>query len=434
LFRSANVGIADNTVDQITRRHNELVLERNRILKNSSEINPIVVNLTNQINALKQNLKESLSNIKNSNQITLSNLYEENEKIRSQIFSTPRKTREFRDVKRQQDIKEALYLYLLQKREESAISFGVSSPNAKIVDPAYASPIPVKPKKALIMLAALIFGLAVPIGLIYVFHLLDFKVHSIEDVKRVVDLPYIGDIPKTKSSGAGIVKKTDYSPKAEAFRMIRTNLEFFLHHVKNRGRVIFITSTTSKEGKSHTSLNLAASLSFADKKTLIIESDIRVPKLSKYLHVKNDTGLTNFITDTSLSVEDVIFKADEKNENLFVLPSGSIPPNPAELLLSDRVDILFKSVIKDFDYIIVDTAAVGLVTDTLLLTKYADLFIYVVKAGYLDKRRLDVLETMHKDKKLPNLTVLINNMVHKKGYGYGYGKEKSARKKGFIKL
>ena len=417
----ANVGIADNTVDQITRRHNDLVLERNRILKNSSEINPIVVNLTNQINSLKQNLQQSLNNIKDSNQITLSNLNEEGSRIRSQIFSTPRKEREFRDVKRQQDIKEALYLYLLQKREESAISYGVSSPNAKIVDPAYASGIPVKPKKILIMLAALVFGIAIPIGLIYLFNLLDFKIHSVEDVKKVVDVPHIGDIPKAKSKNDGIIKSVDYSAKAEAFRMVRTNLDFFLHDVKNRGKVIFVTSTTSKEGKSHTSINLAASLSYSNNKVLIIESDIRVPSSSKYLDVRNDIGLTNFITDTALNPKDVIQQADSKNENLFILPSGTIPPNPSELLLSDRVETLFDAVKKDFDYIVVDTAAVGLVTDTLLLTKFSDLFIYVVRAGYLDKRKLHVLETMVADKKLPNLTVLVNNLAHKKGYGYGYG-------------
>lgn len=416
----ANIGIIDGSIDVITRQHNELVLQRNRILKNSSEINPIVVNLTNQINALKQNLQQNLNNVKASNEIKLDNLYAESARINSQIYSAPRKEREFRDVKRQQDIKEALYLYLLQKREESAISYGVSSPNAKIVDEAFASPIPVKPKKSLILLAAMVFGISIPIGLIYLMSLLDFKVHSFEDIKDLTDVPHLGDIPKSIAK-KGIIEKVDYSPRAEAFRMIRTNLDFFLHKVHNRGKVIFVTSTTSKEGKSFTSINLAASLSYSGKKTLIIETDIRVPNASRYLNVKNEIGVTNFITDESLSFDKIIFQVDKSNDFLFVIPSGTIPPNPAELLMSNRVEELFEKASKNFDYIIVDTAAVGLVTDTLLLTKFADMFIYVVRAEYLDKRQLQILKSMYEDKKLPNMTVVVNNINHKKSYGYGYG-------------
>ena len=425
----ANIGINDNSVAQITKRHNELVLERNRILKSSSEINPTVVNLTNQIDALKDNLQQSLENIRTSSQITLDNLYAENARINSLIYSAPRKEREFTDIKRQQGIKEALYLYLLQKREESAITYGVSSPNAKIVDTAYASSKPVKPKPVLIFLAAFVFGLAIPILLIYLFNLLDFKVRSINDVKRVSDVPYIGDIPKSKRKSNMLVSEVDYSPKAEAFRMVRTNLDFMLHHVKDRGKIIFVTSTTSKEGKSHTCVNLATSLSYSGKKTLIIETDIRVPNASKYLKVKNNVGLTNYITDSNLTPKDVTVKVNDNNELLHVIPSGTIPPNPAELLMSDRMEKLFKEVEQEYDYILVDTAAVGLVTDTLLLTKFADLFIYVIKANYLDKRRLQIVKSMYEEKKLPHMTVLLNNVNHKKGYGYGYGYGKSPKKK-----
>jgi len=430
----ANIGIADGSVDQITKRHNELVLERNRILKNSSEINPTVINLNNQIDAIKSNLSESLNNIKSSSQITYNTLISENSRINSQIFSAPKKERQFRDIKRQQDIKEALYLYLLEKREESAISLGVSSSNAKIIDQAYSSVEPVAPKEVIIFLAAFLLGLGIPIGLIYLSNLMDSKVHTIKDIKRIVDIPYIGEIPKG-STKSRLISEIDYSPKAEAFRIVRTNLQFMLQGNKNTSKTIFVTSTTSTEGKSHTSINLALSLSYSKKDVLLIEADIRVPKTTTYLNLKNDIGLTNYISDHSLTPKDVIINVED-NDNLDIITAGAIPPNPSELLMSDRLQSLFDEVKSKYDYIIVDTAAVGLVTDSLLISKYADMFIYVVKANYLDKRQLFVAQDMYNEKRLPNMAILVNNVNFKKGlgYAYGYGANPSKNKKWWKKI
>ncbi|PNQ73019.1 tyrosine protein kinase [Hanstruepera neustonica] len=427
-----NIGINDNSIAQVTQRHNDLVLERNRILKNSSEKNPTVINLTNQINQLKNNLTQSLNSVKSSNEITYNSLIEENARISSRIYSAPIKERQFRDIKRQQDIKESLYLYLLEKREESAITHGVSSPNAKIVDKAYASSAPVAPKKTIILLAALILGFSFPIAIIYLLNLLDTKVHNINDVKKAIDVPFIGDIPRS-SKKKQLVSKVDYSPKAEAFRMVRTNIDFMLKSIEGRAKTIFVTSTTSKEGKSHTSINLALSLSFSEKKTLLIETDIRVPKATDYLNVKNEIGLTNYISDPKLTLKDIIVNLDG-NDYFDVIPSGVIPPNPAELLMSDRMQKLFKLVEKKYDYIIVDTAAVGLVTDTMLISSHADLFIYVIRANYLETRQLKLAETMYKEKRLPNMAVLLNNVNHKKGTGYGYGYGKNPNKKKWWKF
>jgi len=425
----ANIGIADGSVDQITKRHNELVLERNRILKNSSEINPTVVNLNNQINAIKSNLTESLNNIKSSSQITYNTLVSENSRINSQIFSAPKKERQFRDIKRQQDIKEALYLYLLEKREESAISLGVSSSNAKIIDKAYSSSEPVAPKKVIIFLVAFFLGLGIPIGLIYLLNLMDSKVHTIKDIKRIVDIPYIGEIPKSSKKNK-LISEIDYSPKAEAFRIVRTNLQFMLQGDKDTCKTIFVTSTTSGEGKSHSSINLALSLSYSKKKVLLIEADIRVPKTTTFLSFNHDIGLTNYISDSSLTTKDVIQNVEDNN-NLEIIIAGVIPPNPSELLMSERVQSLFDEVKPKYDYIIVDTAAVGLVTDSLLISKYADMFIYVIKANYLDKRQLFVAKSMYKEKRLPNMAVLVNSVNFKKGlgYAYGYGANPSKKKK-----
>ncbi len=425
----ADIGITDNSVAQITKSHNELVLQRDRILKNSTEKNPTVINLNNQINALKLNLNKSLENIQSANRITLNTLNREDARISSQIYSAPGKARQFRDVKRQQDIKESLYLYLLQKREETAIAQGMSSPNAKIVDTAYVNSIPVAPKRKFVYLTALLLGLAVPAGFIFVKDVLNTTIDNKAELEKVVSIPFLGDIPKSEKKNL-MIQKVDYTPKAEAFRIIRSNINFMLQKKAGDSKTIFITSTKAQEGKSHTSTNLAKSFSFSEKKVLLIETDIRVPRVNEYLKIKADKGLTNYISDPALSVSDVTYKMKD-NEFLDVIPSGAIPPNPAELLMSDRVTELFESAKKHYDYIIVDTAAVGLVTDTLLISDHADLFVYVVSANNIDKRELHIAQTLYQEKRLPNMTVLLNGTIKKKGYGYGYGNNPTRKKKRF---
>ena len=223
----ANVGITDNGVAQITKSHNELVLQRNRILKNSSEKNPVVVNLNNQISALKANLDQSLENIRSANQITLNALNQEDQRIRAQIYSAPTKERKFRDITRQQSIKESLYLYLLQKREETAITLGMTSPNAKIVDSAYATTIPVSPKKPVVLFGALVLGLLLPLTYLFLKDSLDTKIHNKKDLSKILNIPFIGDIPRS-SRKKRLISKVDYSPKAEAFRIVRSNIDFML--------------------------------------------------------------------------------------------------------------------------------------------------------------------------------------------------------------
>ena len=425
-----SMSLQDNSISSLTQKHNNLVMQRNKYLENSSEKNPVVVRLDAQIANLKQNLVTSLNNLKSTNQIKLDNLDKEENRISSQIFSAPKKQRQFRDLARQQDIKESVYIYLLQKREESAVSHGVTSPNAIIVDKAYASALPIWPKKEILFLGAFVLGLLIPLVTIYLMDLLDNKIRSKAGLTKELSIPFIGDVPKSSNKQV-FINKHDYSPKAESFRLIRTNINFMLSNVtKSKGKTIFVTSTTSKEGKSHTSLNLARSLSFSNKKVLIIETDIRVPKLNKYLGVKNKTGLglTNYIIDDKINFNDVI---NNVVENLDMISSGTIPPNPAELLMDDKLGVLFNAVKNKYDYIIVDTAAVGLVTDTLLISKYADMVIYVVRANYLDKRQLHVAQSMYDEKRLPNMVVLLNGVIHKRGYGYGYGESPKKKRKLF---
>lgn len=422
----ANMSFEDKSINETLKQHNELVLQRNRILKNSSEINPVVINLDEQINNLKQSLLTSLSNIESSNLIKLEALNKEDARISSKIYSAPKKERQFRDLNRQQNIKESLYLYLLQKREEAAIANGIASPNAAIVNDAHASELPVYPKRTLVLIAAIIVGLVIPAIVIYVHDFLDNKIHGVDTVKNLTTIPILGEIPKSKTKQT-VIKKVDYSPIAEAFRHIRTNIEFLLSGLpKNEGKVVFVTSTTSQEGKSYTTINLAKSLSFSNKKVLVIETDIRVPKANKYLKVDNKIGLSDYLVNDRLELSQVVNKI---SDNLYMMPSGTLPPNPAELLMSDKIKTLFENVRKHYDYIIVDTSAIGLVTDTLVIGKHADLFVYVVRANYLDKRQLRIAQTAYEEKRLPNMTILLNGVSAKKGYGYGYGYGSDSTKK-----
>ncbi len=419
----ANFGIADANVNQMTKSHNELVAQRDKLLKNSSEINPVVINLNNQINSLKVNLESSLENMKRTSEITLNNLYREDARIGGQLYTAPTKQRQLRDIERQQSIKESLYLYLLEKREESAIRLGMFSPKAKIIDTAYSTYSPVAPNKMITYLGALMMGLMIPIAFIYVQDLLDTKIYDKDDLTAVLKIPYIGDIPRT-SKKTKLISKVDYSPKAEAFRILRSNIDFMLKEQKNNAKKIFITSTRAQEGKSHTTTNLASSISFSEKKVLLIEMDIRVPTIINYFKEKptSQAGLSDFLADRDLQPDDVVINLDD-NAFLDIITCGTIPPNPSELLMNKRVEELFNYFEDKYDYIIVDAPAVGLVSDTLLVSKFADMFIYVVSANNIDKRHLTaVAQPLYEDKRLPKMTMLLNGTdFERKGYGYGYG-------------
>jgi capsular exopolysaccharide synthesis family protein len=428
----ANV-IGDSSTSQVINSHNELVAKRDRLLKSSSASNPMIIQLNNQINSLKQNLQGSLKTMKASSELTLGSLNRDRSRIRGQIYAAPTKQKAFTDIKRQQGIKESLYLYLLEKREESAIRLGMYSPSAKIIDRAFSTHMPVAPNKMMVYLASLLFGLGLPISLIFVSDLIDTKLYRKEDLINILDIPYIGDVPKT-SKKQKLVKKIDYSPKAEAFRLIRSNIDFMLKSIKGRSKKLFITSTKAQEGKSHTSSNLASSISFSEKSVLLIEMDIRVPKLLDYLGIneKPKKGLSDYLADSSIKPQEVVLKHPE-NKFLDIIPSGTIPPNPSELLMSDRVSELFKHFDSKYDYIIADTSAVGLVSDTLLIADLADMFVYVVSADKVDKRQLvHVANPLYNEKRLPNMTMLLNGVKSGKsgyGYGYGYGNNPNRKKK-----
>ena len=431
----ANLGFADESIGASTIAYNELILERDRILQSSSLLNPVIQNLNSQISKLKQSIVTSLKNLSATLTISLNDVLKQEKLLNSKITGVPKQEREFRDIQREQQIIESLYLYLLQKREENAISLAVTVPDSKIIDKAYGSDIPVAPKKQIIYLAAALLGLIIPFSVLYVRFLLDNKIHTRKDVKSVVKAPFIGEIPKTSVQEKVVISEKDRSSIAEAFRLLRTNINFMLNQNDATSKTIFITSTIAAEGKTFIAINLASVLAVSSKKVLLIGADIRKPKIKEYLNVKEGIGLTDFLINRNIEVHEII---DEVSQFGFdMIHSSVIPPNPSELLMNGRFEEIMSYGKQQYDYVIVDTAPVNLVTDTLLLSNLADLFIYVIRANYLDKRLLEIPKMLYDEKRLPNMAVLLNEADFEKGYGYGYGYgygDKSGSKKWWQKL
>ena len=323
---------------------------------------------------------------------------------------------------------------MLQKREESIISNAVSIDKSKIIDAAYSNETQVSPNKLMNYLGSVILGLLIPFIIIYIKNLLDTKVHDERDIVRL-KIPYLGDVPLALSKKNLYLNHGDNSNIAEAFRYVRTSINFMLDN-KEKGKTVFITSTQKGEGKTFTAINLALSLANSGKKTLLLAMDLRNPKIFKYLDIKNKIGVSNFIKNHELTFNEI--KGNyPKFSNLDIIDSGDIPPNPVELLMSNRVQELFDIATESYKYVIVDTAPVGMVTDTIQISKFADLTIYVIRSNSLDRRMLNIPEKLHKENKLKNMSILINGTDHSKGaygYGYEYGYGKKLEKRWYKKV
>jgi capsular exopolysaccharide synthesis family protein len=425
----SNIISGEGDAGGLISSYNELVLNRNRLLKSATAANPSVEKIDQQIGSLKSTVKTSLMRMQTSLNIQKRDLNKEEDILNTKIAKIPLQERQFRVISRQQKVKEELYLYLLQKREETAISLAATEPNARVIDSAKANKIPVSPKNKIIYLAGILLGLLVPFGVIYTHDLLDTKIKTRLDLEGKTAIPFIGDVP-TSDTPIEIIKSESRTSAAEALRIIRTNLEFMLNAVPDGiAKTIFTTSTFPKEGKTFISVNLAATFALTGKKVLLIGMDVRNPRLDEYLTMP-DRGLTNYLSLNDLKIEDLIVKI-EGFDSLYALPAGIIPPNPAELLMGKKVETLMDELKLQYDYLIVDTAPVILVADTLLIAKYADCFVYVVRANFLEKKMLTVINNLYTGGKLPNMCMLLNDTDSTKGYGYGYGYGHEVEKKRF---
>lgn len=419
----SNIGLQDAASAGAIDRYNQMLVERKRLLRTSTENNPTIINLDTSIRAMRTNVQATLDATLKGLQITKEDLAREASRYSRRINDAPTQERQFVSIARQQEIKSGLYLMLLQKREENAITLAATANNAKIIDEALADDNPISPKKTIVYLAALVLGVGLPVGVIYLIGLTKFKIEGRADVEKLTSLPVVGDIPLAdEKTGSIAVFENQNNLMSETFRNVRTNLQFMLENGKN---VILVTSTINGEGKSFISANLAISLSLLGKKVVIVGLDIRKPGLNKVFNIpKKEHGITQYLTNTTANLMDFVQPSDI-NKNLFILPGGTVPPNPTELLARGGLEKAIETLKANFDYVILDTAPVGMVTDTLLIGRVADLSVYVCRADYTHKAEFTLINELAENNKLPNLCIAVNGLdlnSRKYGYYYGYGK------------
>ncbi|MDR0939556.1 MAG: polysaccharide biosynthesis tyrosine autokinase [Mediterranea sp.] len=422
----SNIGLQNAILSDNIDNYNSMLIERKRLLRTSTENNPTIINLDVSIQSMADNLRVSLDRVLRTLQITKAEIDREANRYTSRINDAPGQERELVGIKRQQEIKANLYLMLLQKREENAITLAATANNAKIIDDALADEIPVSPKGKMIYLVAIVLGIAIPVGIIYLIDLTRFKIETRTDVEKITHLPIVGDIPLVdnlkETHSSIVVFENENTMMSETFRSIRTNLQFML---KPKENVILVTSTIAHEGKSFFSANLGISLSLLGKRVVIVGLDIRKPGLNKVFNIsRKEEGITQFLSDPSVDLIGLAQRI-EKNPNLYVLPGGMVPPNPTELLARDSLDMAIDKLKNEFDFVILDTAPVGMVTDTLLIGRTADLSVYTCRAEYTHKSEFTLINELDSEKKLPNICVILNGLDTSKkkfGYYYGYGK------------
>lgn len=425
-----NTGVESAEINTGIDAYNRLVLEKNRLLENATDQHPAVAELNKQIQELKKNIINTLNKNKQSLEIANSEYATELAKIDGKISKVPYLEKIFRNIERTQQIKENLYLLLLQKREESAISLNISAPKARVVDVAYASEKPIAPKKIIYYIGALILGLLVPFLIIYLRRLLNDKIITKQDLERLVKDNILVELPSIPKNGSELVGINDLSSMAEAFRILITNLKFKLPNREN-GRVVLVTSTVKGEGKTFVSINTALTLAGGKSRVVIIGADIRNPQLQRYeRESRRLKGLTEYLHG-DLDVQEIIHQFPD-NANMDIIYSGMIPPNPTDLLTNGRFGTLVEELRQDYQYIIIDSAPLLLVSDTLLIADTADATIYVSRSKHTKNDLIEFANKNIREHKIHNVGFILNDVNkhffsygHK--YSYGYHKEKERK-------
>lgn len=420
----SNVGLQDQNLTSAIDQYNAMIVERNRLLRTSSESNPAVINMNTGIEAMRHSVQTTVESVLKGLNIAKTDIERQARKFEGRISNAPIQEKEFLSIARQQEIKAALYTMLLQKREENALTLAATANNGRIIEDALADKKPVSPKKKIIALAALIIGLGIPVGIVYLRDLLKYKIENREDVEHITDVPILAELPRCKKpeKGAVVVRENKNDIMEETFRGLRTNLLFMLGEGQ---KVILFSSTQPGEGKSFVAGNTAVSLAFLGKKTIIVGMDIRKPGLNKVFNLsRRAEGITNYLADPEhVNLFDMIQNSDI-SPNLDILPGGPVPPNPTELVARDVLDRAIEQLKQRYDYIILDTAPIAMVTDTAIIGRVANLCVYVCRADVTPKAGYRYINVLRDEKKFPKLATVINDIdmsKRKNSYGYEYG-------------
>lgn len=416
----SSLGLNDATLNGLVNGYNNMQMERQSLLDgNVPASNPVIIEINERIEKLRVSLLENLANIKRSYLKTISTIRQNSGKAEAQLMTLPYKEKGYLDIKRQVDNKQALYNIMLQKREETALSRAATIENSQIVEKAYVPGSPISPRRRSIQMMAILLGLAIPALFVFGGEVLNDKVSTRFDVEKITSAPILGEVGHSFTGKSLVVTKTTRSMVAEQFRIIRSNMQYVIGNAEKA--TILVTSSFSGEGKSFISTNVGAVMALAGKKTIILELDIRKPKVLSGLGMPKGPGITNYLIGKSGLPE--LIKPVPQTENLFVLGCGPVPPNPSELLLDIRVSEMFDWLKKEFDVVIIDTAPIGMVSDAQTLGKFADCTLYLVRQEHTFKKQVTMIDEFYRENKLPAVSIIINDVKLKPGYGYyGYGR------------
>ena len=413
----SNMGMPSG-LDQVINEYNQLVLTRNKTLRQATAANPAVIQFNRDIASMRSLIKENLQKSRASLQSNISSLQEKVNENKAAVGRFPGQEKIFRNIDRQQNIKEALYLFLLQKREETSISLAVTTPKARVVNPAYTFLNPVAPQKSKIYLVAMVLGLALPFLLFYIFFFFDSKISNKGDISKVLpNIPLLGEVPTADKDAGDLIVKNDLSIYAEAFRILTTNLKFMITKITGRAPVILFTSSVKGEGKTTVSMNSAVTLS-SNKKVIIIGADLRNPQLKRYV-ARGVLGLSEYLADEKTTVDSIINHSGI-NSNLDIIDSGTIPPNPTDLLEDARLKLLIEDLVIRYDYVIIDSAPMMMVSDSFHILALADVLVYVTRAKYTEKQLLNYVKMVAADENVSKIGLVLND-VEKDELRYGYG-------------
>lgn len=419
----SNIGVTDASLSSGLSEYNALLLQRMRILRTATDDNPVIAQMNDQLAIMRQNIIATIGSVRESLKIRQRNLMSQDSKYNRKIKDAPEQQREYVRVLRQQQLRERLYAYLYEKREENALMLAATTMPAKVLDVPQRDVKSQSPKLIKLMLICIFLGLLIPAGILYLYVLFNDKIDDPKEFEMRVKAPVLGQLVQNSRNAHIAIHEGESTVSAELFRLIRTNLRYVIP-ADVKSPVILVTSCINGDGKSYVASNTALSLAILGKKVALVGLDIRKPMLASYFGLSNKGHLTDYLADPDVAIDDIVVPSGE-HPNLDIIPCGTIPPNPAELLQTERIDELFAELRKRYDYILVDTAPVALVSDTYLLDRIADITIFVCRYKYTPSEMVEYINNVIDQQRMHNVTCVLNGVKGlRAGYGYGYGAQK----------